>query len=159
METVDIRHLYDSDPRPTFIVDCHTQPSIIFHVNAALYCDMPDIAISLHTHNALRDWWDPASRVASHEQDFFRDGRYRWAKFTACQRWLIITVEGCLSTEEPHDTFREPVHRYDHTFALLDRSDVLTSSDVSSAVATHYFAWASQISRPSTSAISGRLST
>ncbi|KAH4933297.1 hypothetical protein HBI88_052490 [Parastagonospora nodorum] len=101
MQTVDIRGLYDEDPRPTFVVDCDDQPAGIYHVNSALL-DLPHLALSLHAHNALRDWWDPSSRVASRHQQEFRHGRYRWAKFTACQRWLIITlIEQPPQTEEP----------------------------------------------------------
>jgi hypothetical protein len=91
MENVDIRQLYDADPRPTFIVDCQSPLATIYHVNTALLA-IPSVALSLHTHNALRDWWDPASRVASRLQTEFRHGRYRWAKFTVSRRWLVVTI-------------------------------------------------------------------
>jgi len=108
MQTVDIRGLYDSDPRPTFIVDCD-QPTGIYHVNSALL-DLPHLPLSLHAHNALRDWWDPCSRVAARHQQEFRHGRYRWAKFTACQHWLIITlVEQPPQTEETKNHLQQPV--------------------------------------------------
>jgi hypothetical protein len=108
MQTVDIRGLYDSDPRPTFIVDCAAQSAAIYHVNTALL-DIPQLALSLHSHNALRDWWDPASRVASRHQHEFRHGRYRWAKFTACQRWLIVTIiEQPPCSDEPKTHLQEP---------------------------------------------------
>ncbi|KAG9191068.1 hypothetical protein G6011_09156 [Alternaria panax] len=105
---VDIRQLYDSDPRPTFIVDCEAQTTTVYHVNAALLA-IPHIASSLHLHSALRDWWDPASRVAACHQDEFLHGRYRWAKFTACNRWLVVTI---LDQPPPNDEqssyLREP---------------------------------------------------
>ncbi|KAL1797756.1 hypothetical protein ACET3X_004362 [Alternaria dauci] len=88
---VDIRRLYDSDPRPTFVVDCEAQTTTIYHVNAALLAKQ-HIASSLHSPSTLRDWWDPASRVAACHQDEFLHGRYRWTKFTACKRWLVVTI-------------------------------------------------------------------
>jgi hypothetical protein len=109
MEGVDIRELYDADPRPTFIVDCQSPLATIYHVNTALLA-IPSVALSLHSHNALRDWWDPASRVASRLQAEFRHGRYRWAKFTACRRWLIVTiVEQPPRTDEEAGRLQEPV--------------------------------------------------
>jgi hypothetical protein len=97
----DLKELYDSDPRPTFIVDCQAVSTTIYHVNTALLA-ISHIALSLHTHDALRDWWDPESRVTSRDQEEFRHGRYRWMKFTACKaRWLIVTiVEQPPSTED-----------------------------------------------------------
>jgi hypothetical protein len=91
MEGVDIRQLYDADSRPTFIIDCQTHSTTIYHVNVALLA-IPSVALSLHSHDALRDWWDPASKVASRLQNEFRHGRYHWAKFTVCRRWLIVTI-------------------------------------------------------------------
>jgi hypothetical protein len=91
MPTVDICQLYDSDPRPTFIVDSATTSAAIYHVNPALL-RVPELALSLHTYNALRDWWDPASRAASRHQAQFRHGRHQWTKFTVCERWLIVTL-------------------------------------------------------------------
>jgi hypothetical protein len=106
--TVDIRELYDSDPRPTFIVDCDAHSAAIFHVNLALL-DLPHLALSLHSHNALRDWWDPQSRVESRYQQEFRHGRYRWAKFTAGQRWLVVTlVEQPPYTDEQKGNLQKP---------------------------------------------------
>jgi hypothetical protein len=101
---VDIRRLYDSDPRPTFIVDCQAQTTTIYHVNTALL-SIPHIASSLHSHSALRDWWDPASGVASCRQDEFLHGRYRWAKFTACKRWLVVAI-----IEQPATDGEQPCH-------------------------------------------------
>jgi hypothetical protein len=91
MNTCDIRRLYDGDPRPTFIVDCTAQSAAIYHVNTALL-DIPQVALSLHSADAFRDWWDPASGVAARHQTEFRHGRYRWAKFVACKRWLVVTI-------------------------------------------------------------------
>ena len=88
---VDIRQLYDSDPRPTFIVDCEAASTAIYHVNTALLA-IPHIALSLDSHNALRDWWDPVSRVESRFQTEFRHGRYRWVKFAPCTRFLVVTI-------------------------------------------------------------------
>jgi hypothetical protein len=104
---LDIRQLYDSDPRPTFIVDCEAQTTTIYHVNTALLA-IPHIASSLHLHSVLRDWWDPASRVAACHQDEFLHGRYRWAKFTACKRWLVITI-----IEQPPPNDEHPGHLQD----------------------------------------------
>jgi hypothetical protein len=107
MQAVDLRHLYDSDPRPTFIVDCNAQSPAIFHVNTALL-EIPHLALSLHSHNALRDWWDPANRVAARHQKEFCQGHYQWAKFTVCERWLVVTVvEQPSSTEEARDSLQE----------------------------------------------------
>jgi len=103
METVDIRQLYDCDPRPTFIVDRQAQTEAIWHVNTALL-DIPQVALSLRSHNALRDWWDPASTVAARHQHEFRHGRYRWSKFTVCQRWLVVTIV----EQPPHTNQSEP---------------------------------------------------
>jgi hypothetical protein len=91
MEAVDIRELYDSDPRPTFVVDCHAQPATICHVNAALL-EIQHVARSLHNYDAFRDWWDPASKVAARHGKEFRHGRSRWIKFTACKRWLVVSL-------------------------------------------------------------------
>ncbi|CAN9290749.1 unnamed protein product [Alternaria alternata] len=105
---VDIRQLYDSDPRPTFIVDCEAQTTTICHVNTALLA-IPHIASSLHSPSALRDWWDPTSRVAACHQEEFLHGRYRWAKFTACKRWLIVTiVEQPAPNDEQPGRLQEP---------------------------------------------------
>jgi len=103
----DIRELYDSDPRPTFIVDCQAPTAIIYHVNTALLT-IEHIASSLHSHSALRDWWDPASRVAARHQNEFLHGRYKWAKFT-CKRWLIVTIiEQPAPNDEQHGHLQEP---------------------------------------------------
>jgi hypothetical protein len=91
MPTVDIRQLYDSDPRPTFIVDSATASATIYHVNTALL-RLPGLALSLHAYNTLRDWWDPASRAASRHQAQFRHGRHHWTKFTVYERWLVVTL-------------------------------------------------------------------
>ncbi|CAN9275036.1 unnamed protein product [Alternaria alternata] len=105
---VDIRQLYDSDPRPTFIVDCEAQTTTICHVNTALLA-IPHIASSLHSPSSLRDWWDPTSRVAACHQEEFLHGRYRWAKFTACKRWLIVTiVEQPAPNDEQPGRLQEP---------------------------------------------------
>ncbi|EUC46264.1 hypothetical protein COCMIDRAFT_93278 [Bipolaris oryzae ATCC 44560] len=106
MGDVDIRQLFDSDPRPTFVVDCDCPSSAIYHVNIALLA-IPHIALSLSSHNALRDWWDPVSLSSARHQNEFRHGRYRWAKFVVCSRWLVVTIvqqpppsieqSGCLS--------------------------------------------------------------
>ena len=88
---VDIRELYDNDPRPTFIVDCHAQPTTICHVNTALL-EIQHVAQSLHNHDAFRDWWDPASKVAARHRKEFRHGRCRWTKFTAGKRWLVVSL-------------------------------------------------------------------
>ncbi|CAN9286493.1 unnamed protein product [Alternaria sp. RS040] len=105
---VDIRQLYDSDPRPTFIVDCEAQTTTICHVNTALLA-IPHIASSLHSPSSLRDWWDPTSRVAACHQEEFLHGRYRWAKFTACKRWLIVTiVEHSAPSDEQSGRLQEP---------------------------------------------------
>jgi hypothetical protein len=117
----DIRELYDSDPRPTFIVDCQAEFTTICHVNTALFA-IPQIALSLHSHDALRDWWDPASRVAGRDQDEFRHGRYRWMKFTACKRWLVINiVEQPLPTVEQRGHLQEPVHLSRVASPLLEK--------------------------------------
>jgi hypothetical protein len=110
MHSVDLRQLYDSDPRPTFIVDCAAQSPAIFHVNTALL-DIPHLALSLHSHNALRDWWDPASRVAARHQKEFRHGRYQWAKFTVCQRWLVVIIveQPPPPTDETRDSLQQPL--------------------------------------------------
>lgn len=108
METVDIQLLFDDDPRPTFIVDCKAPTPAICHVNKALL-DIPQIARSLNSHNALRDWWDPASRVSSRLQSEFRHGRFRWSKFVACERWLIVSIiEQPLQTEKDGSHLQEP---------------------------------------------------
>lgn len=99
---VDIRQLYDSDPRPTFVVDCEAPATTIYHVNTALLA-IPHIALSLDSHNALRDWWDPASRVESRFQKEFRHGRYRWAKFAPCPRWLIVII-----VQQPPSPLQQP---------------------------------------------------
>jgi hypothetical protein len=91
MHTIGIRELYDCDPRPTFIVDCAAQSAAIYHVNTALL-EIPQLALSLYSHNALQDWWDPTSRAEARHQTEFRHGRYRWTKFVACNRWLVVTI-------------------------------------------------------------------
>jgi hypothetical protein len=108
MGHVDIRLLYDSDPRPTFIVDCDAPSTTIHHVNPALLA-IPHIALSLHSYSALRDWWDPASLNSARLQNEFRHGRYRWAKFIACNRWLVVTIvqQPPLALEQPN-CFPEP---------------------------------------------------
>jgi hypothetical protein len=106
METVDIRQLYDSDPRPTFIVDCQASSAVICHVNAALLA-IPKVAMGLNHHDALRDFWHPASRVAAREQQEFRHGRYRWIKYIACERWLIVSIIERL-TEDLRGELQEP---------------------------------------------------
>jgi hypothetical protein len=175
----DIRELYDSDPRPTFVVDCQAERTTIYHVNTALLA-IPQIALSLHSHNAPRDWWqvhatntrryptnilivstiytiapiykkkvqqrpyfcllayskqfttllfvltswagDPASRVTGRDQDEFRHGRYRWMKFTACKRWLIVNiVEQPLPTVEQFGHLQEPVHLSREASPLLKK--------------------------------------
>jgi hypothetical protein len=91
MGAIDIQELYDSDPRPTFVVDCHARPAAICHINTALL-EIPHVAQSLHNHDAFRDWWDPASKVAARHRKEFRHGRSRWTKFTACKRWLVVSL-------------------------------------------------------------------
>jgi hypothetical protein len=112
---VYIRQLYDSDPRPTFIVDCQPPTTTIYHINTALLT-IPHIASSLHSHSALRDWWDPASRVAASRQDEFLHGRYRWAKFTACQRWLVVTI-----IEQPAPNDEQPAQLQEPTLLAPGR--------------------------------------
>ncbi|KAH7395319.1 hypothetical protein DE146DRAFT_697545 [Phaeosphaeria sp. MPI-PUGE-AT-0046c] len=97
MHTVGIQQLYDSDPRPTFIVDCAAEPAAIYHVNLALLA-LPRLAQSLRFQNALRDWWDPMSSVDSRLQASLRHGRYQWMKFSPCQRWLVVVL-----VEQPPD--------------------------------------------------------
>ncbi|CAN9238723.1 unnamed protein product [Alternaria alternata] len=90
---VDIRQLYDSDPRPTFIVDCEAQTTTICHVNTALLA-IPHIASSLHSPSPV------AERLV---------GSYKWAKFTACKRWLIVTiVEQPAPNDEQPGRLQEP---------------------------------------------------
>jgi hypothetical protein len=106
MHTIDIRQLYDCDPRPTFIVDCEVEPAAIYHVNAALL-GIQQLALSLHSHDTLRDWWDPRSKVASRQQSHFRHGRHRWTKFSPCQRWLVVTL-----VEQPGPSPISEAHGY-----------------------------------------------
>jgi hypothetical protein len=123
MQTVDIRQLYDSDPRPTFIVDCDAQSPSIFHVNTALL-DSPHLARSLHSRDSLRDWWDPESRVAARHQNEFRHGRYQWAKFTVSQRWLVVTaVERPPSEDETRESLQEPVPFSEVASPLMSKSE------------------------------------
>lgn len=102
MGDVDIRQLFDSDPRPTFVVDCDSPSSAIYHVNIALLA-IPQIALSLGSHNALRDWWDPVSLSSARHQNEFRHGRYRWAKFVVCHRWLVVTI-----VQQPPPSLEQP---------------------------------------------------
>jgi hypothetical protein len=133
MQTVDIRQLYDSDPRPTFIVDCDAQSTAIYHVNSALL-EIPQLALSLPSHNALRDWWDPASRVAARLQNEFRHGRYRWAKFTVCHRWLIVTlIEQPPCTDEPRDRLQEPAQLARVTSPLQQQSETIFTVKIQSS--------------------------
>ena len=95
--------------RPTFLVDYQAECTTISHVNTALLA-IPHIAQSLHSHDALRDWWDPASRVASHHQTEFLHGRCRWTKFRIDHRWLVVTVvEQALPTDERREYLQGPV--------------------------------------------------
>jgi hypothetical protein len=132
MNTCDIRRLYDADPRPTFIVDCAAQSAAIYHVNTALLA-IPQVESSLHSDNALRDWWDPASRGAARHQTEFRHGRYRWAKFVACKRWLVVTI-----IERPPHVFElnghlhEPLQRSQITAPLQPHSETIFSVKVQS---------------------------
>jgi hypothetical protein len=133
MEFVDLRQLYDSDPRPTFIVDCQTPSAAIWHVNEALL-RLPQVALSLHSHNALRDWWDPASRVAARHQDEFRHGRFRWAKFHHGQRWLIITiVEQPPYQQQSGTSLSEPAQLYRITSPLQSRLDTIFDVKIQSS--------------------------
>jgi hypothetical protein len=100
----DLRELYDSDPRPTFIVDCEAESTTIYHVNAALRA-IPHIALSLHSHDAFSDWW----RVATRDQQEFRHRRYRWMKFSACKKLFVTIVEQPSSTEEEQSHFQMPI--------------------------------------------------
>ncbi|KAF1944026.1 hypothetical protein EJ02DRAFT_399475 [Clathrospora elynae] len=132
MEAVDIRKLYDSDPRPTFILDCHAPSAAIYHVNTALL-GIPQVALSLHSHNALRDWWDPASKVAARHKDEFCHGRYRWAKFTACERWLVVTiVEQPPITDEPRGILQEPAQLSQITSPSNPRPDTIFTAKIQS---------------------------
>jgi hypothetical protein len=133
MATLDIRQLYDSDPRPTFIVDCNAQPAAIYHVNTSLLA-ITQVALSLYSHNALRDWWDPASRVASRHQNEFRHGRYRWAKFTVCQRWLVVAIiEQPPYTDEPRGRLQEPAQLTRITSPLQPQSETIFTVKIQSS--------------------------
>ncbi|KAI0590851.1 BaeS Signal transduction histidine kinase [Pyrenophora tritici-repentis] len=106
---VDIQNIYENDPRPTFLVDFQTETPAISHVNPALLA-IPHIAQSLHAHDALRDWWDPESRVASQHQTGFLHGRCRWIKFRVDHRWLVVTiVEQSIPTDDHQEDLQEPV--------------------------------------------------
>jgi hypothetical protein len=129
---VDMQELYDSDPRPTFIVDCHAESTTISHVNTALL-NIPEVALSLRSHNALRDWWDPASRVAAHHQDQFWHGRYLWVKFTYKQ-WLIVTlVEQPPPTDEQRGRLHKPAQLARVASPLLEaRADTIFTVKIQS---------------------------
>jgi hypothetical protein len=131
--TVDIRELYDSDPRPTFVVDCHAESTTIYHVNTALL-NIPQVALSLHSHDALRDWWDPASRVAARHQAEFRHGRYLWMKFTVCQqRWLIVTLVEQPPSDEPRGRLQKPAQLARVALPLLEaRADTIFTVKIQS---------------------------
>jgi hypothetical protein len=132
MHTIGIRELYDCDSRPTFIVDCAAQSAAIYHVNTALL-ESPQLALSLHSHNALRDWWDPASRVEARHQTEFRHGRYRWTKFVACNRWLVVTmVEQPPYESELDNHLHEPAQLSRITSPLQPRSETIFTVKVQS---------------------------
>jgi hypothetical protein len=132
MPTVDIRQLYDSDPRPTFIVDCADTSGTIYHVNPALL-RVPQLASSLHTYDTLRDWWDPASRAASCHQAQFRHGRYQWTKFTVCQRWLVVTlVDLSPCTDEMNIRLQKSAQAIQITPPVQSQSDTIFTVKIQS---------------------------
>jgi hypothetical protein len=132
MPAIDLRQLYDSDPRPTFIVDCADQSAAIYHVNTALL-DITHLALSLHSHNAWRDWWDPASRVAACHQVEFRHGRYRCAKFMVCDRWLVVTlIEQPPYVPETSGYLHEPAQLSRITSPIQPRSETIFTVKIQS---------------------------
>ncbi|KAE8848441.1 hypothetical protein PTNB85_02284 [Pyrenophora teres f. teres] len=106
---ITIQDIYENDPRPTFLVDCQTESPTISHVNPALLA-IPHIAQSLHAHDALRDWWDPESRIAAHHKTEFLHGWCRWTKFRIDHRWLVVTiVEQLIPTDDHQEDLQEPM--------------------------------------------------
>jgi hypothetical protein len=96
MKTVDIEQLYDGDPRPTFLVDCETQPATIWHANTA-FKTLGLLESAAHDPQskawmAFKEWWDPhnSSPVTSQQQFTFAGAP--WIKYMAFDRWRIVTV-------------------------------------------------------------------
>lgn len=75
-------------------------------MNLALLA-IPSIANCLNRHDSLRDFWDPASRVAACQQQEFRHGRYRWAKFRFEQFLVVTIIEQPPQSDEARDRLQE----------------------------------------------------
>jgi hypothetical protein len=106
MDIVNLQALYDSDPRLTFVVDCYGKTATICHFNKAL-CENLQVAQSLKDGKApvFEQWWHPYSQdiaLRSQEEFIFR-GRH-WIKFTACERWLIVTSTGIAPPSKLQDS-------------------------------------------------------
>jgi hypothetical protein len=96
MDVVSLKQVYDSDPRPTFIVEYGDNVSV-YHANKALLA-IPHLASTLGKPSAFQDWWYPkctiqdesGTSVASRKE--FDYGAFQWIKFAVNDHWRVVTA-------------------------------------------------------------------
>lgn len=104
MDKVNLKEVYDNDPRPTFIVDCND--TSIYHANQA-FLSIPHLASTFSSADSFRSWWDPTRKaqdenpsVASKEE--FDFGAFRWIKFAIQDHWRVVTA---ITPKPPSDGY------------------------------------------------------
>lgn len=120
MNAVDISNLYDSDPRPTFVVDCRAGPKSICHINKALKL-VPEVVSDLFGGPAtdFREWWTSTDSASSKPAGEFVHRNLCWIKFKA-DRWLVVTTAVHLPLSDAlHDSLSGPAgHEVESIFTV-----------------------------------------